>query len=190
MAPTVLDGQLLTAKRNVLTPAGRLGDFEKGNSISFTAERTSYRGMRRIHERFLLRRERLLRVLNIMNFLPNHYCSQLDRYGKLSPESDIKIAWRSGKDGAPEFLFKPSFPSSPIHSCLAQCIPVPAQRIPGPTQHMDVFGSFQYYYTPPVAMGFFHFINLRPKSHCFPLARFLISRRNCVIILEHANVRT
>lgn len=89
--------------------AGRFGDFEKGNSISFTAERTSYRGMRRIHERFLLRRERLLRVLNIMNFLPNHYCSQLDRYGKLSPESDIKIAWRSGKDGAPEFLFKPSF---------------------------------------------------------------------------------
>ena len=25
--------------------AGRLGDFEKGNSVSFTAERTKYRGM-------------------------------------------------------------------------------------------------------------------------------------------------
>ena len=35
--------------------AGRLGDFEKGNSVSFTAERTQYRGMRRLHERFLLK---------------------------------------------------------------------------------------------------------------------------------------
>lgn len=89
--------------------AGRLGDFEKGNSISFTAERTAYRGMRRIHERFLLRRERLLRVLNIMDFLPEHFSSQLDRYGKLPEGSEAKVAWREGRDGEPEFLFRPSF---------------------------------------------------------------------------------
>lgn len=89
--------------------AGRLGDFEKGNSVSFTAERTGYRGMRRIHERFLLRRERLLRVLNIMGFLPEHYASLLDRYGKLPNETDVKLAWCEGKDGKPEFLFKTPF---------------------------------------------------------------------------------
>ena len=57
--------------------AGRLGDFEKGNSVSFTTERTQYRGARRLHERFLLRRERLLRVLTILDFLPQHYASQI-----------------------------------------------------------------------------------------------------------------
>ena len=37
--------------------AGQMGDFEKGNSISFTAERTQARGARRLRQRFLLRRE-------------------------------------------------------------------------------------------------------------------------------------
>lgn len=89
--------------------AGLMGDFEKGNSISFTANRTQYRGMRRLRERYLLRRERLLRVLYIMGFLPEHYASQLDRYGKLSNDREPKLAWREGKDGWMEFLFKASF---------------------------------------------------------------------------------
>ena len=37
-----------------------LGDFDKGNSVSQTAERTSKRGIRRLLERNLQRRERLL----------------------------------------------------------------------------------------------------------------------------------
>ena len=89
--------------------AGLMGDFEKGNSISFTAERTRYRGARRLHERFLLRRERLLRTLCIMGFLPDHFASQLDRYGKLPKGEEPKLAWRDGKDGKPEFLFRASF---------------------------------------------------------------------------------
>lgn len=89
--------------------AGRLGDFEKGNSISFTADRTQARGARRLHERFLLRRERLLRVLRIIDFLPEHYASQLSRYGKLPQDKEIKLAWREGKDGKTEFLFQSSF---------------------------------------------------------------------------------
>lgn len=89
--------------------AGRLGDFEKGNSISFTAERTQYRGARRLRERYLLRRERLLRVLHIMGFLSEHFASQLDRYGKIPTDKEPKIAWREGKDGKAEFLFKTSF---------------------------------------------------------------------------------
>ena len=89
--------------------AGRLGDFENGNSVSFTAERTQYRGMRRLRGRFLLRRERLLRVLRIMGMLPKHFASQLDRYGKLPADKEPKLAWRDGTDGKPEFLFKQSF---------------------------------------------------------------------------------
>lgn len=89
--------------------AGRLGDFEKGNSVSFTKERTQYRGARRLRERYLLRRERLLRVLRIMGFLPEHFASQLSRYGKLPEEKELKLAWREGKDGKLDFIFKSSF---------------------------------------------------------------------------------
>ena len=89
--------------------AGRLSDFEKGNSVSQTADRTRYRGARRLHERYLLRRERLLRVLKIMEFLPEHYASQLSRYGHLPENREPRIAWREGKDGKPEFLFRDSF---------------------------------------------------------------------------------
>lgn len=89
--------------------AGLLGDFEKGNSISFTADRTQKRGARRLRSRYLLRRERLLRVLDIMRFLPEHYASQLTRYGQLPGDKEPKLAWREGKDGKSEFLFKDSF---------------------------------------------------------------------------------
>lgn len=47
--------------------AAVLGDFDKGNSISQTSERTRLRGARRLRERQLLRRERLHKVLNIYN---------------------------------------------------------------------------------------------------------------------------
>lgn len=62
--------------------AATLGDFDKGNAKSSVAERTRLRGIRRLLERSLLRRERLHRVLSVMGFLPEHYASQLDRYGK------------------------------------------------------------------------------------------------------------
>jgi CRISPR-associated endonuclease Csn1 len=55
-----------------------LSDFDKGNSISQTAERTGFRGIRRLRERHLLRRERLHRVLNILGFLPEHYSGSID----------------------------------------------------------------------------------------------------------------
>ncbi|WP_159474006.1 type II CRISPR RNA-guided endonuclease Cas9 [Chryseobacterium sp. 18068] len=84
-----------------------LGDFGKGNSVSQTAARTGYRGVRRLRERFLLRRERLHRVLNIINFLPEYYASQIDfekRFGKFKEETEPKLAYN--KDG---FVFKNSF---------------------------------------------------------------------------------
>ncbi|MBO6185045.1 MAG: type II CRISPR RNA-guided endonuclease Cas9 [Chryseobacterium sp.] len=84
-----------------------LGEFGKGNSVSQTAARTGYRGVRRLRERFLLRRERLHRVLNQLQFLPTHYASQIDfekRFGKFKEETEPKLVY-----DANEFIFKNSF---------------------------------------------------------------------------------
>lgn len=86
-----------------------LGEFDNGNSVSQTAERTSKRGIRRLLERNLQRRERLLRVLKVMDFLPRHYSEKINEYGKFTDYSEPKLAWKKGKDGKPEFIFKDSF---------------------------------------------------------------------------------
>lgn len=84
-----------------------LGEFDKGNSISQTAERTRYRSVRRLRERHLLRRERLHRVLKIVGFLPPHYAAEIDfekRLGKFKKETEPKLAYQ-----VDSFIFKPSF---------------------------------------------------------------------------------
>ena len=105
-------------KPNGISAAGRriipmsadiLGDFEKGNTVSQTAERTRLRMARRLHERALLRRERLLRVLNLMGFLPKHFASKISRYGKFTDDSEPKLAWRKNADGKYEFVFQEAF---------------------------------------------------------------------------------
>lgn len=89
-----------------------LGDFGKGNSVSQTAERTRYRSMRRLRERYLLRRERLHRVLNVLGFLPDHYAKDIDfekSFGKFKEETETKLPWKKGEDGKMSFLFNASF---------------------------------------------------------------------------------
>lgn len=84
-----------------------LGEFGKGNSVSQTASRTGYRGVRRLRERFLLRRERLHRVLNLLKFLPQHFASQIDfekRFGKFKEETEPKLVYDKN-----EFIFKKTF---------------------------------------------------------------------------------
>lgn len=88
---------------------GVLGDFDKGNTKSQTKDRTDKRGTRRLLERYILRRERLLRVLKLMKFLPEHFASHINEYGKFIDDSEPKIAWRKGHDGKFEFIFKDSF---------------------------------------------------------------------------------
>lgn len=88
---------------------GVLGDFDKGNTKSQTKDRTDKRGTRRLLERNLLRRGRLLRVLKLMDFLPEHYAEKIDSYGKFIDDSEPKLAWRKGLDGKFEFIFKDSF---------------------------------------------------------------------------------
>ena len=89
--------------------ASMLGDFDRGNSISQTAERTRLRGVRRLLERCLLRRERLHRVLEILGFLPTHYSLSLNRYGQIKDGEEPKLAWRKNEVGKHEFLFTDSF---------------------------------------------------------------------------------
>lgn len=87
-------------------------EFGKGNSISQTAERTGFRGTRRIRERYLLRRERMHRVLNVLGFLPDHYVGEIDfekRPGKFLQEKEPKLAWKKNEDEKFEFLFQQSF---------------------------------------------------------------------------------
>jgi CRISPR-associated endonuclease Csn1 len=72
-----------------------------------TAARTNYRGIRRIRERHLLRRERLHRILNVLGFLPEHYARDIDfekHYGQFVDESEPKLAYDNKT-----FIFKSSF---------------------------------------------------------------------------------
>lgn len=98
-----------SGSRIIPMDAATLGDFAKGNSKSQTAERTRLRGVRRLLERSLLRRERLLRVLAIMDFLPPHFAENIDRYGKFKSDREPQIAWVPTPEGNYQFLFKDSF---------------------------------------------------------------------------------
>lgn len=85
-----------------------MGDFESGNSIAQTKDRTQARGIRRLYERHALRRERLNRVLSILGFLPEHYANDLNRYGQLNKGVEPKISWKR-QDDKYRFLFQHSF---------------------------------------------------------------------------------
>lgn len=90
-----------------------LSEFEKGNTKSQTAERTSFRSIRRLKERSVLRRERLLRVLHVMRFLPGHLAGDIDfgaHPGQYIDGQEPKIAYRRipGQDKY-EFIFQSSF---------------------------------------------------------------------------------
>ncbi|MVT11986.1 type II CRISPR RNA-guided endonuclease Cas9 [Chitinophaga tropicalis] len=102
------DGRILGAGSRIIPMSQDvLSDFGKGQSTSPTAERTKFRSARRLIERFLLRRERLHRVLNILGFLPSHYKTEIDfdrRLGQFLPGKEPKLAYDKGN-----FIFKESF---------------------------------------------------------------------------------
>ena len=107
------DGNLLgimkLGSRIIPIDAAVLGDFDKGNSISQTANCTKSRNVRRLYERGKLRRERLHRVLNLLGFLPLHYSRQLDRYGKFIATTEPKLPWHKDGQGHWTFIFQESF---------------------------------------------------------------------------------
>ena len=84
-----------------------MGEFGKGNSVSNTAKRTAYRRVRRLREGYLLRRERLHRVLDVLRFLPEHYAKEInfnDHPGQFKKNSEPKLAYHENK-----FQFQDSF---------------------------------------------------------------------------------
>lgn len=87
---------------------GILSTFGSGDPIKTqTAARTEFRGHRRLYERNHLRRERLLRILNVLGFLPEHYAVNIDftkHFGQFVDESEPKLAY-NGRD----FIFNKSF---------------------------------------------------------------------------------
>lgn len=93
-----------------------LGNFSVGNSVSQTAERTAFRSVRRLRERHLLRRERLLRILHLMGFLPDHYDSSIGwdkadhrTFAKFKSSIEPKVAWRNDAPGNWTFIFEDAF---------------------------------------------------------------------------------
>src|SRR5690554_6573527 len=59
--------------------AGEIGDFERSGKIKSTAaQRSEKRGPRRLNERYLLRRDRLHLVLDLLDALPKLYKLQID----------------------------------------------------------------------------------------------------------------
>lgn len=105
----LLKGIVSAGSRIIPMDARNLGKFDKGISVSQTHERTAYRMARRMRERHILRRERLLKVLNIMGFLPEHYARQLTRHGKFINNTEPQIAWYKDRNGQMQFLFKEAF---------------------------------------------------------------------------------
>lgn len=93
-----------------------LGNFSVGNSVSQTAERTAFRSVRRLRERHLLRRERLLRILHLMGFLPDHYDSSIGwdkadyrTFAKFKSSIEPKVAWKNDAPGNWTFIFEDAF---------------------------------------------------------------------------------
>lgn len=93
--------------------AAALGDFEKGTLQSQASVRTGYRSTRRLYQRATLRRERLLRVLNILGFLPEHFREQIDfteHPGQFKSHGEPLLPYRlNSLTNKREFIFMDSF---------------------------------------------------------------------------------
>lgn len=111
------DGEIIGLGSRIIPMSQEIiNDFNKGASISQTASRTGYRGVRRLLERNLLRRERLHRTLNILGYLPEHFANQIDfekKLGQFIDNSEPKIAYKEIKTSdnkiQHEFIFKKAF---------------------------------------------------------------------------------
>lgn len=98
--------------------ADEIGDFGKGApTVSAAASRTEKRGPRRLNERFILRRDRLHLVLNLLQALPNHYKLDIDfsnvkdeKLGQFKTNKEPKIAYfPKSINKKAKFLFKDSY---------------------------------------------------------------------------------
>ena len=105
------EGKIINAGSRIIPMSQDiLGKFDSGQSISQTAERTGYRGTRRLYQRDNLRRERLHRVLNILSFLPEHYKNEIDFEKKTGQfKTEVKLNYKKTEEDKYEFIFIDSF---------------------------------------------------------------------------------
>lgn len=92
--------------------AGAVDDFETGKLQSAAAARTQFRQTRRNIERAKARRCRLLRVLNVLGFLPEHFRKQIDfekHLGQFKDNAEPLLPYAVNAEGKREFIFWDSF---------------------------------------------------------------------------------
>ena len=98
--------------------AGEVKKYKEGGKIDSTAaQRTEKRGARRLNERYLLRRDRLNLVLNLLNTLPEHYKLEIDftnkkgeKCGQFKANREPKLAYLPKQKGEKaKFLFMDSY---------------------------------------------------------------------------------
>ncbi|MDR2122075.1 MAG: hypothetical protein LBP34_03025 [Flavobacteriaceae bacterium] len=93
--------------------AGDIAKFETGGKLSSSAaQRTDKRSPRRLNERYLLRRDRLHCILNLLQYLPEHYRLSIEfenekgkRSGKFKKGMEEKLAYYKDDNGKYQFLF-------------------------------------------------------------------------------------
>lgn len=105
---TIIDA----GSRIIPMDAATIGDYEKGNLKSAAATRTDFRSTRRLIARATLRRERLLRVLHVLGFLPKSFAEQIDfdlHPGQFKNHGEPLLPYYIGEDGKSHFRFMDSF---------------------------------------------------------------------------------
>jgi CRISPR-associated endonuclease Csn1 len=119
--------------------ADEVKDFERSGKIKSTAaQRTERRGSRRLNERYLLRRDRLHLVLNLLNALPEHYKLEIDynnekgeKCGKFKKNKEPKLAYLPRETGEKSrFLFMDSYQEMLIDIKQDKIENVKGKRIP------------------------------------------------------------
>ena len=94
--------------------AGEISTFESGGKLkSSAANKTENKSIRKNKARFLLRRDRLHCVLNLLNMLPEHYKLDIEfvdekgkRSGKIIKGREPKMAYYTDENGKKRFYFK------------------------------------------------------------------------------------
>lgn len=97
--------------------AGEIGKFESGATIVSTAsQRTTHRSARKVNQRYILRKDRLHLVLNLLKALPEHYAIEIDferkgkKCGQFKENREPKIAYKINEQNSKhEFYFEDAF---------------------------------------------------------------------------------
>ena len=97
--------------------AGEISKFENGGKLQSSAsKKTDFKSKRKNRERFLLRRDRLHCVLNLLGALPEHYKMDIDfltengkRNGKFKKDKEPKLPYFVSEDGRSHFFFNNSY---------------------------------------------------------------------------------